>query len=125
VPFEGAATLYSTSGWLRGAPESDDGNVLKLIKALRRAGVRSVTLSAERVDFNMLALQTMGEEAGVEAGSDPALRPLGSLVLEAPHTAMPAPCQRLSDGTGVYVVVTDEITPQALAHGAYTCPRSG
>ena len=36
-------TLYSTQGWLRGAPERNDGNVLSLMRALRRRGVTAVS----------------------------------------------------------------------------------
>jgi hypothetical protein len=98
-------TLYSTNGWLRGAPDSNDGNVLALMRGLRRDGVTAVTFCcANPIDFNVIGLSVMTSEAGLGNPVNPAaLRPQDVfLAAHSPTPGDPPPCQRLTDGTGIY-----------------------
>jgi hypothetical protein len=117
-------TLYSTSGWLRGAPESNDGNVLALMRALRHRGVTAVTFCcANPMDFNVIGLSVVTVEAGVVNPANPVLlRPTD--VFLAAHTPMPGdppPCQRLRDGTGIYAELGNPVG-KPFAHYTFICP---
>lgn len=104
-PLERHLTFYSTFGWLRGAPESDDGNVLALMKGLHRDGVQAITFCCVNpIDFNVIGLAVMTVEAKVANPANlAALRPQDVfLAAHAPAPGDPPPCQRLSDGTGIY-----------------------
>jgi 4-amino-4-deoxy-L-arabinose transferase-like glycosyltransferase len=100
-------TLYDTAGWLRGPP-AHDGDVGALIAGLRASGVRDVLLYTgdDPVDFNDSGLSVMLMAAGLhvaDAGAFPVAEQ-ASLVLSPPGTAGPPPCQRLNDGSRIYVV---------------------
>jgi Dolichyl-phosphate-mannose-protein mannosyltransferase len=117
-------TLYSTRGWLRGAPERNDGNVLSLMRALRRRGVTAVSFCcANPVAFNVIGLAVMTTEAGLTHTVDPtALRPADVfLAAHAPMPGDPPPCQRLRDGTGIYAELGN---PVGKPFSSYTfiCP---
>jgi uncharacterized membrane protein YsdA (DUF1294 family) len=117
-------TLYSTTGWLRGEPESNDGNVPALLSGLRRAGITEVTFCcANPIDFNVIGLSVMTTEAGLINPVNPAaLGPKG--VFLAAHTQLPGeppPCQRLSDGTGIYAVLGDPFG-KTFAQYTFICP---
>jgi 4-amino-4-deoxy-L-arabinose transferase-like glycosyltransferase len=109
--LERHVTLYSPDGWLRGGPERD-GDILALMRGLHRVGVRSVTFdsaSSDDINFNTTGLQVLAIEAGVPP--TPVYNPggLGAhdafILRHAPAPGDPPPCQRLNDGTGVYVVL--------------------
>jgi uncharacterized membrane protein YsdA (DUF1294 family) len=105
-------TLYSTSGWLRGAPENNDGNVPALLSGLRRDGVTAVTFCcANPVDFNVIGLSVMTREAGLANPVNPAaLRPQDVfLAVHGPEPGIQPPCQTLSGGIGVYPVLGNPI----------------
>jgi hypothetical protein len=105
-------TLYSTSGWLRGRPENNDGNVPALLSGLRRDGVTAVTFCcANPVDFNVIGLSVMTREAGLANPVNPAaLRPQDVfLAVHGPEPGIPPPCQTLSGGIGVYPVLGNPI----------------
>lgn len=105
-------TLYSTSGWLRGKPENNDGNVPALLSGLRRDGVTAVTFCcANPIDFNVIGLSVMTREAGLANPVNPAaLRPQDVfLAVHGPEPGIPRPCQTLSDGIGIYPVLGDPI----------------
>jgi 4-amino-4-deoxy-L-arabinose transferase-like glycosyltransferase len=123
---ERSITFYSPTGWLRGGPEHD-GDILALMRGLKRIGVRSVTFdaaSSNEIDFNTSGLQVLAIEAGVEPTFvyDPAsLGPHDAFLLRRfPQAGDPPPCQRLNDGSGVYVVLGNPIEPFALY--TFVCP---
>jgi 4-amino-4-deoxy-L-arabinose transferase-like glycosyltransferase len=119
-------TLYSPDGWLRGGPEHD-GDLLALMRGLKRVGVRTVTFDAgstNSIDFNTSGLQVLAAEAGlpVTAVYNPGgLGPRDAFVLR--HVLQPwdpPPCQRLNDGTGVYVVLGYAFIP--FSSYTFICP---
>lgn len=104
-------TLYSTGGWVRSMPEHD-GDVRGLMRGLRRDGVSAVTFCcANPIDFNVIGLSVMTIETGISNPVNPAaLRPQDVfLAVHAPLPSDPPPCQRLSDGTGIYAVLGNPI----------------
>jgi 4-amino-4-deoxy-L-arabinose transferase-like glycosyltransferase len=126
VLAERSITLYSPDGWLRGKPEHD-GDVLALLRGLKRIGVRTVTFdaaSSNDINFNTSGLQVMAFEAGLPPTFvyDPAaLGPHDAFVLRHfPTPGDPPPCQRLNDGSGVYVVLGNPIMP--FPTYTFVCP---
>jgi hypothetical protein len=126
VLAERQLTLYSPDGWLRGGPESD-GDVLGLMRGLKRAGVHTVTFdagSSDAIDFNTSGLQVLAIEAGVQPTWVYSLATLGPrdafLLRHAPQPGDPPPCRRLKDGTGVYVVLGNPVMPFELY--TFICP---
>jgi Dolichyl-phosphate-mannose-protein mannosyltransferase len=97
--------LYQSEGWVRGGPEHDAA-VLSLMKGLRRLGIREVEyIGAETLDFNTSGLNALAETAGLQIGSVPINAPYNALIVRRPlHPGDPPPCQRLLDGTGIYVL---------------------
>jgi hypothetical protein len=128
--------VYSALGWLRGPPETKDGDVLALMRGLRRHGVRAISSccsrerveagqidgGAERVDFSTNGLVMMSKEAKLRYIEDES--EIGPndvfLMLHAPVAGTP-PCQRLADGTGIYAVLG---SPLGRPFSSYTfiCP---
>jgi hypothetical protein len=126
VLAERSITFYSPDGWLRGGPEHD-GDIIGLMRGLKRIGVRTVTFdaaSSDDINFNTSGLQARAIEAGVEPTwvYNPAgLGPHDAFVLRRfPQPGDPPPCQRLKDGSGVYVVLGNPIMPFALY--TFVCP---
>jgi hypothetical protein len=102
-------TVFSPNGWLRGGPVKD-GDLLALFRGLNRDGVRSVEFdggSANVADFNNIGLVVLAISAGLSVPPEnnlPAMGPRDAFVLRrAPQPGDPPPCQRLNDGSGVYV----------------------
>ncbi len=119
-------TFYSPDGWLRGGPEHD-GDILGLMRGLKRVGVRTVTFdaaSSDDINFNTSGLQVLAIEAGLEPTwtYNPAgLGPHDAFVLRhVPQPGDPPPCQRLNDGSGVYVVLGNPVIPFGLY--TFLCP---
>lgn len=120
-------TLYSTGGWLRGAPDNHDGNVLALMRELRRAGVKGVAFCCVNpIDFSIGGLQVFAIEAGLTdiGTSTAALASLGpNDVFLLAHTWMPGdppPCQTF-DGIGIYAELGNPlITP--FSQYEFICP---
>jgi Dolichyl-phosphate-mannose-protein mannosyltransferase len=119
-------TLYSPDGWLRGGPEHD-GDILALMRGLKHVGVRTITFdagSSDDINFNTSGLQVLAIEAGL---TPTAVYNPGGL---GPHDAFmlrhvlqpgdPPPCQRLNDGTGVYVVLGYAYIP--FPDYTFVCP---
>jgi uncharacterized membrane protein YsdA (DUF1294 family) len=120
-------TLYSTSGWLRGPPDSGDGNVLALMRGLRRAGIHGVAFCCmDSLDLNTSGLQTLAREAGLPVlGGPPAtlasLGPKDAFLLgHAPAPGDPPPCQLLRNGTGIYAELGNPLRP--FSQYAFICP---
>jgi hypothetical protein len=135
LPGQGYATLYATSGWVAAAPERKDGNVLALMRGLRRHGVRAVAFccarerpegelegGANRIDFNVSGLIVMSKEAGLRVDEREAELPPNGVFL-AVHAAIRGapPCQRLRDGAGIYAVLGDPVG-RPFARETFICP---
>jgi 4-amino-4-deoxy-L-arabinose transferase-like glycosyltransferase len=103
-------TFFSPQGWLRSGPVRD-GDMLGLLIGLGRVGVQQVEIdggSANIPDFNQSGFDALAEEAAMPAPpySFSGLGPRDAYVLR--HYIVPGdppPCQRLDDGSGVYVVL--------------------
>jgi len=100
-------TLYESSGWIRGGPVHD-GDVQSLLAWLHASGIRDVIFLTgdDPVDFNQAGLGVMANAQGLrdgDAGAFTANRQ-ASLVLSPPGSRTPPPCQRLNDGSGIFVV---------------------
>ncbi|HEY1775859.1 MAG TPA: glycosyltransferase family 39 protein [Solirubrobacteraceae bacterium] len=107
-PIErGQLTLYAPGGWIRGGPVHD-GDVQSLLASLHASGIRDVIFQTgdDPVDFNGAGLRFMAVAQGLrdgDAGAFSANRQ-ASLVLSPPGAATPPPCQRLNDGSRIYVL---------------------
>jgi Dolichyl-phosphate-mannose-protein mannosyltransferase len=120
-------TLYSTSGWLRGAPDNHDGNVLALMRGLRRAGVRGVAFCCVNpVDFSIVGLQLFAIEAPItDLGTSPAnLATLGPKdVFLLAHMRVPGdppPCQTY-EGIGIYAELGNPLI-KPFSQYEFICP---
>ena len=120
-------TLYSTSGWLRGAPDNHDGNVLALMRELRRAGVKGVAFCCVNpIDFDIVGLQLFAIEAnlpdlGTSAAELATLGPDDVFLLA--HQWMPGeprPCQTF-DGTGIYAELGNPLI-KPFSQYEFICP---
>ena len=109
------AVLYTTNGFLAGAP-TRDGDLPGLLAALRHAGVRTVTFGVEQselLDFSYQGVDALAQIAGlsplITGGGDRYARSPSSVTLlhESVSATATDPCTRLSDGTGVWVVRYD------------------
>ncbi|HEV2923460.1 MAG TPA: glycosyltransferase family 39 protein [Solirubrobacteraceae bacterium] len=126
VLAERQVSFYSPAGWLRGGP-AHDGDIPALMRGLKRVGVRTVTFdaaSSDDINFNTSGLQVLAIGAGLQPRwvYDPAgLGPRDAFLLRhIPQPGDPPPCQRLSDGSGVFVVLGNPIVPFELY--TFLCP---
>jgi hypothetical protein len=123
--FPDRVVFYSTNGFLASAP-SRDGDVPGLLGALHRAGVRTVTWSAEQSalpDFSSAGLSPISRIAGLTPAPAGRLEyassaSVATLIHEAVSSHRPSACTRLSDGTAVWVIRYDE----AAGKLSYYCP---
>jgi hypothetical protein len=120
-------TLYSPEGYIRGGPEHD-GDLLALMRGLKRSGIRTVTFDAGSTDvsdFTTYGLQVRAIQAGLATTAvyDPgALGPHDAFLLRhSPQPGDPPPCQRLKDGSGVYVELGSPVKP--FETYTFICPR--
>jgi 4-amino-4-deoxy-L-arabinose transferase-like glycosyltransferase len=127
VLAERHVTLYSPSGWLRGAP-ARDGDMLALMRGLKRIGVRTVTFdagSSDYIDFNTSGLQVRAIEGGLKPNFVYSPASLGArdafMLRHIPQPGDAPPCQRLRDGSGVYVVLGNPVMPFELY--TFICPE--
>jgi uncharacterized membrane protein YsdA (DUF1294 family) len=121
-------TLYSTSGWLRGAPDNGDGNVLALMRGLRRAGIGGISFCCVNpIDFNLAGLSVFTFQAGLygKGTSTAGLASLGPkdvfLLAHAPMPGDPPPCQTLRDGTGIYAELGNPLI-KPFSQYTFICP---
>ena len=112
-------TIYSPEGYVRGGPRRE-GDVLALMRELKRAGVQTITFDAGSTAGNPSTFSTYGltvraDQAGLPATAayDPgALGPHeGFMLLHVPVAGDPPPCRRLPDGEGVYVELGNPVKP--------------
>ena len=121
-------TIYSPEGYVRGGP-THEGDILALMRELKRAGVRTITFDAGSAAGNPSTFSTYGltvraDQAGlpVTAAYDPgALGPHdGFMLLHVPAAGDPPPCQRLPGGEGVYVELGNPVKP--FETDTFICP---
>ena len=112
-------TFFSPAGWVHSGPVRD-GDLLGLIEALKRLHFRYVEFdggSANIPDFNQNGLGVLTIEAGLPEppfGYNLALLTgRDAFVLRHfPVAGDPPPCQRMTDGSGVYVEVGNPVAEQ-------------
>ena len=116
---ENQLTLYETTGWVRGGPV-DDADIQALLTGLRAAGIRDVLLrtGSDPVDFNRDGLAAMALADGLQvndAGAFPDDQ-RATLVRSTGAPGAPPPCQRMNDGSSIYVVAGDvtELDPSLM-----------
>jgi hypothetical protein len=119
-------TLYSPDGYIRGGPESE-GDILGLMRGLKRAGVRTITFEAASTDvsdFTTYGLTVRAIQAGLRPTARYDLQALGPhdgfMLRRVPQPGDPAPCQRLRDGSGVYVELGNPVKP--FQTYTFVCP---
>jgi 4-amino-4-deoxy-L-arabinose transferase-like glycosyltransferase len=125
LPGGDEIVLASTTGFLVSAP-SRDGDVPGLLDALRREGLSGVDWSYQQsqlADFSWEGLEPLARIANLTAGLTRTLEfsnspSIATLVHESVTSSDPAPCTRLSDGTGVWVVRYDSLARRL----AFYCP---
>jgi hypothetical protein len=119
----GRVTLYSNAGFLVSAPKRD-GDVLALLRALRRDGTRVIAWveinepKGEVPLFSEGGLMGLTRIAQLKSGHEVEMTGSGATAIlgHAPLRAgEPPPCTRLEDGTGVWVQLGDP--GQALKGG--------
>ena len=108
-------TIFSPNGWIHGGPVRD-GDLLALFRGLKRHGVKSVEFdggSTNIADFTNIGLTVFAIMAGLSVPPQnnlPAMGPHDAFLLRRyPQAGDPPPCQRLLDGTGVYVELGDPL----------------
>ncbi len=119
--------VYSTSGFLVGAPQRD-GDVPGLLDALRSSGVGEIVFSirqSEQPDFSFEGLLPLARISGLQAAITPTVEfgassKIATLVHRTIDARFPPPCRRLADGTGVWVLRFDPTKGKP----ALFCPES-
>jgi 4-amino-4-deoxy-L-arabinose transferase-like glycosyltransferase len=104
--FPWQLTLYENVGWLRGGPQHD-GDVRGLLTGLHKTGITAIAMDPDvnEIDFSILGIGPVAESVNVAVLAAPAAGPqYAYLLLHTPGSRDPRPCQRLNDGSGVYVV---------------------
>jgi 4-amino-4-deoxy-L-arabinose transferase-like glycosyltransferase len=132
----GILTIHTNTGYLVSAPQRD-GDVLGLMQALRRNGVRQVTwinLGLKEPqpgftpDFSRAGLISFAQIAKLEIpseeGSEPSkLTQRDATLGHGPITPSEAPpCVRLSDGTGVWVRLGNPNAPSTKNYCPFRHP---
>jgi Dolichyl-phosphate-mannose-protein mannosyltransferase len=112
----GVITFYDNAGFLVSGPRRD-GDLLAMLQALRRNGVRGVTWPAEEAlepDFSsggvVALVQIAGMEQLGEGVSASQLTPRDAVLAHGKvGPKIPRPCVLLDDGTGVWVRIGDPL----------------
>jgi hypothetical protein len=118
-----ALTIYDDQGFLVSGPQRD-GDLLAMLQALRRNGVRAVTWPWQEAlapDFSSGGVVALVEIAGLEhvEGQPSSLTRQDAILshgIVGSHA--PPPCVRLDDGTGVWVRIGNPLAPGAREY----CP---
>ena len=120
-------TIFSPNGWIHGGPVRD-GDLLALFQGLKHDGVRSVEFdggSTNIADFTNIGLTVFAIMAGLSVPPQnnlPAMGPNDAFLLRRyPSAGDPPPCQRLNDGTGVYVELGDPLRAP-FEESTWICP---
>jgi 4-amino-4-deoxy-L-arabinose transferase-like glycosyltransferase len=125
----GRLTFFATNGLWLGAPIRE-GNVLGLMRALRRDGVREIrwySSQESEIEFSPPGIAVLGRiarlraggESGIPAKADPRV---ALLFHGPPESDLPAPCTTLQNGLGVWVSIGGSRGPGAWSY----CPlRAG
>jgi Dolichyl-phosphate-mannose-protein mannosyltransferase len=106
----GLLTFYATNGLWLGAPIRQ-GDVLGLLRALRRNGIREVRWYSSQeteLEFSVPGIAALARIAGLKVASesvDPskANRQYAFLHHGPPEAGLPTPCTKLQNGMGVWV----------------------
>ena len=120
VEDPGGITFYSNQGFLVSGPRRD-GDLLAVLQALRRDGVREVTWPAESAlgpDFSSGGVAALTQIAGLETVAEgvpgSALTKQDAVLAHGQvEPDLPAPCVQLDDGTGVWVRIGNPRAPGA------------
>jgi 4-amino-4-deoxy-L-arabinose transferase-like glycosyltransferase len=123
----GILTVYANYGFWIGPPVRD-GDLLGLLRALRRSGVREVrwySTAETEIEFSPAGITVLAQIAGLGVPNDSldpasAGRSYAFLLHRPPEPGLPAPCIQLQDGTGVWVTLGGTHGPRALDY----CPGS-
>jgi hypothetical protein len=120
--FPDRILFYSNRGFLVAGPRRD-GDVPRLLQALRHNGVTVLTWSlkqSEQPDFSFEGLRALAMIAGLSPSLEtaPVTGSTVALIHESIPPGAPPPCTRLSNGTGVWVFRRN---PASGAVGLY-CP---
>jgi hypothetical protein len=125
VQQPGMFTLYSNYGYWVGPP-ARDGEMLGVLRALRRNGVREVWISVQEssIEYSYPGMVVLARIAGLGVLSrdlDPASASPRDAFLSRvePERGVPRPCVTLRDGTGVWVRIGGS---RELGAWSY-CPR--
>jgi hypothetical protein len=116
----GVVTFYSNGGFLVSGPHRD-GDLLAVLQALRREGVRAVEWPPEQAlepDFSeggvVALLQIAGlEQVGEHVPAEELTRRDAVLAHRKVRSNIPRPCVLLDDGTGVWVRIGDPLAAGA------------
>jgi hypothetical protein len=116
----GTVIVFDNSGYLVAGPRRD-GDLLAMLQALHRAGVRDLTWPADAVlgpDFSQGGLVALATIAGLgqvpeKAHNDELTREDAVLSHERASGGGPPPCVRLDDGTGIWVRIGNPLAPGA------------
>lgn len=126
ILYRNQLTLYQTVGWVRGGPVTD-AHVLRLMQWLHRHGVLRAQLytGPDELDFNLIGIEALAATADVYAylTPNPPSPQNVYIFVHTPRPGDPPPCQRLNDGTGIYVAAgnTAGLNPNTLSNP--TAPR--
>jgi hypothetical protein len=116
----GYLEFYSNSGFLLGVGHADDGDMLPMLRALRRHGVRRIALlpqSLGEADFSAAGVEALAQMAGLESAVEESVVNLtrrDAVFAHGPIDAGEAPpCVKLGDGTGVWIRLGNPAAPGA------------
>jgi 4-amino-4-deoxy-L-arabinose transferase-like glycosyltransferase len=121
----GYLEFYSNSAFLLGVGQVHDGEMLPMLRALRRNGVRLVAVlpqTLDESDFSAAGVEALAQIAGLKSTVAESVIHLTRRDALFAHgqiePGQAAPCVRLSDGTGVWIRLGN---PEAAGNRDY-CP---
>jgi 4-amino-4-deoxy-L-arabinose transferase-like glycosyltransferase len=121
--------FYSNTGFLVAGPQRD-GDTPGLLRALREDGVTIVVFTiaeTQTPDFSFEGIDPLATIAGLSLSIETELVRRSSTVVRLLHrpvsSAMPPPCTRLSNGTGVWVVRLNDATGRVQYYCPFPQPR--